>query len=96
MKIILAIATIVILFFLSASVYLKNSELITLEYYFGIEWSVNVATLLLCSFLVGLFVGAMLVSFSLMGQKLKTGRAHRQLKRVEKEVEGLRAAPVDV
>ncbi len=75
------------------SVNLQNPELITLKYYFGIEWSIKVATLLLCTFLVGLFVGAFVMSLSLIGQKFRTGKVSRKLKKVEREVESLRAAP---
>lgn len=45
------------------------------------------------TFILGLASGALLLSFSLLGQKLKTGQAKRKLKKAEKEVEGLRAMP---
>lgn len=93
MKYILGIVILLVLSVFAYSVNLQNPELITLKYYFGIEWSIKVATLLLCTFLVGLFVGAFVMSLSLIGQKFRTGKVSRKLKKVEREVESLRAAP---
>lgn len=93
MKYIFGIAILVLLSIFAYSVNLQNPELITLKYYFGVEWSIKVATLLLCTFLIGLFVGAFVVSLSLLGQKFRTSLVSRKLKKVEKEVESLRAAP---
>ncbi len=95
MKLIFAIVIIVIFTIFAISVNVQNPGAIAVKYYFGIEWSMKLATLILCTFVSGLFTGAALVGFSLIGQKFKTGRAKRKLNKVEKEVEGLRAASTD-
>ncbi len=69
-----------------------NSEPVSLSLLpsFQIEWSL--AAIVLSAFVAGLLIGLLLVSVSLFGQKVKTGKAKRDLKKVEKEVENLRMA----
>lgn len=94
-KYILTIVLLVAVIFLAVSFTFMNADPVKLSLLPSVEVEQSLALIIFISFVVGLLVGALLVSFSLIGQKLKTGKANRQLKKVEKEVEGLRAAPVD-
>ncbi len=92
-KFLLSIFVVLVWGFFAFSVYLMNQEqTMTFKYIFGIEWTGHIATYMFVTFILGMLIGALIVSLSLFGQKLKTGKANRQLKKVEKEVEGLRAA----
>ena len=95
-KFLVSLALVLFVAAFAFSVYVVNQDqFITFKYVFDIEWTANIATFLFLTFVIGMIVGALLVSFSLLGQKMKTGKANRQLKKVEKEVEGLRAASPD-
>lgn len=95
-KYIVAFAIIVLFGLYAFFLNLMNSDLITLKFLPSFEWQLSTATFLLGTFVLGLLSGALLVSLSLVNQKLKTGKANRQLKKIEKEVEGLRAMSVEV
>ncbi len=58
----------------------------------SIPFTATPTVFFLVSYVTGLVTGGLIVSFSLFTQKLKTGKANRQLKKIEKEVESLRAA----
>jgi len=92
-KYIVAIAIIVLIGLYAFALNIMNSDPVTLKLFPSFEWQLSTAVFLLGTFVAGLISGALLLSFSLLGQKLKTGKAKRQLKKAEKEVEGLRAAP---
>lgn len=94
-KYILTVLVLVAVVFLAVSFTIMNADPVKINLLPSVEVEQSLALVILISFVIGLFVGALLMSFSLIGQKLKTGRATRQLKKVEKEVEGLRAAPAD-
>lgn len=56
----------------------KNSEVVTLRYFFGYEWQTSFALVILVSFAVGLLVGLLACSWRL----LRNHRELRQLRRV--------------
>ena len=45
-------------------------------------------------FIIGLLGGVVIMSLSVMKNKLQVGKTKRQLNKVEKEVQNLRAAPM--
>lgn len=73
---------------------LQNPDSITLRYYFGFEQQFDLFLVLFIPFALGLLLGVLMMSFSLMKNKLEIGRTKRDLARVEKEVENLRAVPI--
>lgn len=94
-KYIFALAVTALVGFYAFALNIMNEAVISLRLFPSVELQLSTATFLLGTFVAGLLGGALIVSFSLVGQKLKTGQAKRQLKKVEKEVEGLRATPAE-
>ena len=73
---------------------LQNPDSITLKYYFGFEQQIDLFLVLFIPFAFGLLLGVLMMSLSLMRNKLEISRTKRDLARVEKEVENLRAVPI--
>ncbi|MEM7359303.1 MAG: LapA family protein [Pseudomonadota bacterium] len=76
------------------SINLKNPQTVTLLYYFDINWEAPLVLVLTVTFLVGLFLGWMFMSLSVIKNKRQVGKTRKQLAKVEKEVENLRAMPI--
>ncbi len=68
----LATAAKLILFLLLLSFALKNSEVVPLRYYFGVEWHIPLSLALLVAFAIGLLIG-------LLAMSLKLIRSRREL-----------------
>ena len=77
----------------SASVYMENRELISVKY-LHLEGEIKIFWLLIVPFIIGLLMGALLMSFSVLKQKRRFSIEHKKLSKVEKEVENLRALPL--
>ena len=73
---------------------LKNPESITFNYYFGIKKELALYIVLIAPFIVGLLLGVILMSISVVRNKAQVGKAKRALSKVEKEVDNLRSAPI--
>lgn len=73
---------------------LKNPDPVTLRYYFGIENQVDLFVVILIPFAIGMLLGVLLMSFSIVRNKMQVGKTKRELAKVEKEVQNLRAAPI--
>ncbi len=88
----------IILFLLFAvfafSLNLKNPDSVTLKYYFGLQAQVDLYIVLLVPFVIGLLLGLLLMSLSVVRNKMAVGKTKRKLAKVEKEVQNLRAAPI--
>ncbi len=93
MKRIFNLLLILIFALLGFVLHLKNSEQVAFSFPF-IEWDAPLGLLLLLFFVIGVILGACLMSLSLMKSKLAGNKAKRQLAKVEKEVENLRAMPI--
>lgn len=72
---------------------MENSTLVTFNFYF-IQREIPLYVALILPFLIGLLGGVLIMSLSVMRNKLKVGKTKRQLNKVEKEVQNLRAAPI--
>jgi len=94
MKKILSLVLFLLFFAFVLTLILKNSDLVTVKYYFGIEHEIQLFIVMLVPFGLGLLMGALLMSLSLMRTKMQAGKSKRQLAKVEKEVQNLRAAPI--
>ena len=81
-----------IFLFLIITVFYSNKEVVQVSLLPSFPFSMQLGLLIVLTFLVGLICGALILFTSLMGQKVKTSMANRRLKKVEREVEGLRAA----
>lgn len=72
---------------------LENSVPVTFNFYF-IEIETKLYWAIIVPFCLGSIFGVILMSLSVMRNKLKVGKTKRQLNKVEKEVQNLRAAPI--
>lgn len=70
-----------ILFVLLLGFAAKNSEVVTLRYFLGLEWQSPLALVILAAFAMGLLVGLLACSWHL----LRNHRELRQLRRLAKE-----------
>lgn len=82
---------IIILFGISFAV--LNLESVTVNYYFG-QSSLPLSLLLVLVFTLGCLIGMFVGFLLLLKAKLKTYRLRQRLKLAEKEIENLRAIPL--
>lgn len=94
-KYIVSLAIFLSVVFLGFGFSVMNDDVVALSLLPSVTFDLSVAMLVFVCLIVGLLLGTLLVSISLFGQKLKTGKANRQLKKIEKEVEGLRAVTLE-
>ncbi len=94
MKKVLSIILFLVFALFALTLNLKNPDAITLRYYFGIESQVDLFIVILVPFAIGMLLGVLLMSFSVVRNKMQVGKTKRELAKVEKEVQNLRAAPI--
>lgn len=94
MKKIIYLILFLVLLVLAVTLNVKNDQLVTLSYYFNLEWRAPLALIVTASFVVGLAFGWLFMSLSLLKNKHAVGRANKKLAKVEKEVENLRSMPL--
>lgn len=94
MKKLIALSLFLIFGFIAFTVNLKNPQTVTFDYYFNIHWETQLMLLLSIAFVLGLLLGALMMSFKLFASKREIGKTKRSLAKVEKEVENLRAMPM--
>ena len=85
----------IIIFAAALTLNLKNPQPVTLYYYFGIEWQTSLMLALTAAFGVGLLFGWLIMMLSVLRNKRQVGKTKKQLAKVEKEVENLRAMPIN-
>ena len=95
-KKILFLLTVLVFFVVGLVLHLRNEAMVTFSFPFltssdGEDYQLGL--LLLGAMAVGMVLGALLTSFSLIKSKMVTKKAKRDLSKVEKEVENLRAIP---
>ena len=94
MKKVLSIILFLVFALFALTLNLKNPDAVTLRYYFDLEREVDLFVVLLVPFVVGMLLGLLLMSFSVVRNKMQVGKTKRELARVEKEVQNLRSAPI--
>lgn len=94
MKKVLSIILFLVFALFALTLNLKNPDVVTLRYYFDIEREVDLFIVLLVPFVVGMSLGVLLMSFTVVRTKMQVGKTKRELAKVEKEVQNLRAAPI--
>jgi len=65
-----------------------------LNYYFDLQAEAPLVLVLTATFLLGLILGWLLMGFSVIKNKRQVGKAKKELAKVEKEVQNLRAMPI--
>ena len=93
MKKILTLLLVLIFVLIGFVLNLKNPDPVSFSFPF-IELEASLGLLMLVTFFVGIIVGGLLMSFSLVKSKMSGSKAKRQLAKVEKEVENLRTMPI--
>lgn len=94
MKKLILLPFVILIVLMALTLSLKNPQDVALNYYFGLSWEGPVALALILTFVFGLLIGWLLMSFSVLKNKRVVGKTKRQLAKVEKEVENLRAMPI--
>ena len=94
MKKVLSIILFLVFALFALTLNLKNPDPVTLYYYFGLEQEVELFIVLLVPFAIGMLLGILLMSFSIVRNKMQVGKTKRELAKIEKEVQNLRAAPI--
>jgi uncharacterized membrane protein YciS (DUF1049 family) len=94
MKKVLSIIMFLVFALFALTLNLKNPDAVTLRYYFDIEREVDLFVVMLIPFVLGMLLGVLLMSFTVVRTKMQVGNTKRELAKVEKEVQNLRAAPI--
>lgn len=94
MKRILYLNFLLLLVALVVTVNLKNPQNVTLAYYFNLQWEGPIVLALTVVFIVGLLLGWLFMTLSVVKNKRVVSKTKRQLAKVEQEVENLRAMPI--
>ena len=83
------------IFFLAAlTLNIKNPQAVTIYYYFDWQWQTSLVLALTAAFAIGLLLGWLLMSVSVIKTRHQAGKTRKQLAKVEKEVENLRTMPI--
>lgn len=70
-----------------------NTDLVTLNYYFG-SVTLSTSVLILASLLLGVLIGALAVWFSSLRLRYDNRRLNKQAKLAEQEIDSLRVLPL--
>jgi len=92
-KLIYGLVTLLV-FLLALTLNLKNPQQVTINYYFDLQWETSLVLALTAAFAVGLLFGWLMMTLSVFKNKRQVGKTRKQLAKVEKEVENLRAMPI--
>ena len=93
MKKLFSLILIIIFILLGFVLNLKNPALVAFSFPF-IDVEAPLGAIMLVAIFIGMILGALLVSMSLIKSKIVGNKAKRDLAKVEKEVENLRAMPI--
>lgn len=85
---------VLLVFLLALTLNLKNPQLVTINYYFDLQWETSLVLALTAAFAIGLVFGWLMMTLSVFKNKRQVGKAKKELAKVEKEVENLRAMPI--
>ncbi|MFV1992744.1 MAG: lipopolysaccharide assembly LapA domain-containing protein [Acidiferrobacterales bacterium] len=80
--------------FLAITFAVKNSHVVTLSYYFGIDWMLPLSVLLLVVLVLGIFVGYLVSLKTIMRLQGVATAARKEARQAEQEVSNLRSLPL--
>lgn len=84
----------VIVLILGLSFAYKNSQIVSLNYYFGIHWDSPLSLMLLTALALGVVLGVLASLGMLLRMQRQLVRARREIRDYEQEVMNLRALPI--
>ncbi len=73
---------------------LKNSQLVELNYYFGIHWEASLAFMLLIVLTVGIVLGFFVSVGMLARMQRQLAQARRDIQKMEQDMHSLRVLPI--
>lgn len=76
------------------TVNLKNPQMVTINYYFDFHREAPLVLVLTAAFVLGILIGWLFMTVSVVRNKRQVGKAKRELAKVEMEVQSLRAIPI--
>ena len=94
MKLISSIVLLLVFVIFAATLNMANPDPVAIKFYIGFDQEVHIFMLLAVPFAIGLVLGVVIMSISVMRNKMKVGKTKRELSKVEKEVQNLRSAPI--
>ncbi len=94
MKRLFYLLLILVLLIFGISFSLKNPQVVTLDYYFGLAWSGKMSWLLLVVLALGACLGVLLTSTWALRAKRRLSKVRREVRKMEQEVNNLRALPI--
>lgn len=74
-----------LLFFLLFGFAIKNDHLVTLNFFFGVQWQLPLVFVILVTFAAGALIGVTATLASMMRQRREISRLRRQLERAERD-----------
>lgn len=92
MKKLLALSILFVFTLFSYSISMKNPDSVTLTYFGGLKVEVELFLVLFTPFAIGMLLGVLIMSVSVLRNKLRAGTAARKLVKAEQEVDNLRSA----
>ncbi len=72
----------------------KNAQMVSLKYYFGLDWEAPLAVMLLTSLTTGVVLGLAASIGMVLRMRHRLARARREIRETEQEVKNLRALPI--
>lgn len=72
----------------------KNAQLVSLKYYFGLDWEAPLAVMLLTSLTIGVILGLAASIAMVLRIHHRLAQARREIRETEQEVKNLRALPI--
>lgn len=72
----------------------KNAQLVSLKYYFGLDWEASLAVMLLTSLTIGVILGLAASIGMVLRMHHRLAQARREIRETEQEVKNLRSLPI--
>ena len=72
----------------------KNAQVVSLKYYFGLDWEAPLAVMLLTCLTIGVILGLTASIGMVLRMHHKLSQARREIRETEQEVKNLRALPI--
>lgn len=82
------------LVFLATTFSIKNSHIVAISYYFGINWLLPLSVLLLIVFVLGIFFGYLASLKTVIRMQRLATAARNEARQAEQEVSNLRSLPL--
>ncbi|MHB8257899.1 MAG: LapA family protein [Acidiferrobacterales bacterium] len=84
----------VVTVFIGLSFAYKNSDVVALNYYFGLHWESPLSLMLLATLAIGIVLGFVASLGMVVRMQRQLVRARREIREIEQEVMNLRALPI--